>query len=120
MTDSTNIGMVTYFVFGSNDLGVHGKGSALVAAKMYGARRGVGEGLSGRSYAIPTKRTPKVFKTLGEVNNSVNRFLIFAKNNPEMEFLLTKIGCGNAGFTEEQIKPLFKDSPPNVQKPEGW
>lgn len=115
-----NVGFGPVLVFGSNDLGVHGKGTALVAARMYGARRGVGEGFSGNSYAIPTKRTPSVFKTLGEVNNSVNRFIIFAKNNPDKQFLLTKIGCGNAGFTEDQIKPLFKDAPPNVEKPEGW
>ena len=120
MSESSNIGMGVYFVFGSNEMGVHGKGSALVAAKMYGARRGVGEGLSGRSYAIPTKKTPRVFMTLGEVRRGVERFKKYAEENPDKEFFLTKIGCGNAGFTEEQIKPMFEHCPPNVQKPEGW
>ena len=90
------------FVFGSNLAGVHGGGAARIAAERFGAVMGQGVGLQGQSYAIPTMQ--------GGVNTIlpyVDEFLSFAKQHPELIFLVTKIGCGIAGFTPTQIAPLF-------------
>lgn len=43
------------FVFGSNTQGRHGKGSALIALKKFGAKYGQAKGFQGQSYAIITK-----------------------------------------------------------------
>ena len=85
------------FVFGSNLAGRHGKGAALHAAKNCGAVRGVGEGLTGRSYAIPTKDKNLRVRAWSDVCASVDKFLLFAAKSEEA-FLLTPIGCGLAGF----------------------
>lgn len=90
------------FVFGSNLAGAHGGGAARIAAERFGAVMGQGVGLQGQSYAIPTMQ--------GGVNTIlpyVDEFLSFAKQHPELIFLVTKIGCGIAGFTPTQIAPLF-------------
>ena len=90
------------FVFGSNLAGAHGGGAAYLAYERFGAIMGKGVGLQGQSYAIPTMQ--------GGVNTIlpyVEEFIDFAKKHPELTFLVTKIGCGIAGFTPEQIAPLF-------------
>jgi hypothetical protein len=102
------------FVFGSNEQGIHGKGAALYAAKKWGAIKGVGVGLQGRSYAIPTKSTPRHTLPLEKVSSYVQEFIAHAQEHPDNRFLLSKIGCGLAGFSESEISPLFRDSPPNV------
>jgi hypothetical protein len=97
------------FVFGSNTQGRHGAGAALIARLQYGAEYGVSEGRTGNSYAIITKELrasfPKV--TLAHVAQGVNKFLQYARANPDLRFILTPIGTGLAGFTNAQIKPLF-------------
>lgn len=116
------------FVFGSNLSGIHGKGGALEAAKDWGAKRGVGIGRTGQAYAIPTRRIFQrrdgkaqfVSLHLMEIQNAVAEFLGYAHNYPDLTFLVTKIGCGYAGFKEEKIKPLFKDAPANCILPKGW
>lgn len=95
------------FVFGSNLLGVHKRGAALDALKNYGAILGQGIGMQGHSYAIPTKRTPYVSLELFEINKFVADFIVFAQFSPHFTFNVTKIGCGLAGFTPEQIAPMF-------------
>lgn len=102
------------FVFGSNTKGIHGVGSALHARRHWGAVLGVGEGMTGRAYALPTKQTPYQRRPLADVEASVERFLAFAKGRPEDRFLLTKVGCGRAGFTEGVIAALFAAAPENV------
>ena len=90
------------FVFGSNLQGMHGGGAARIARLNFGAVMGQGVGLQGQSYAIPTMQ--------GGVNTIkpyVDEFIAFAKQHPELTFLVTKIGCGIAGFTEAEIAPLF-------------
>jgi len=90
------------FVFGSNLAGAHGGGAARIAAERFGAIMGQGVGLQGQSYAIPTMQ--------GGVNTIkpyVDEFIAFAKQHPELTFLVTKIGCGIAGFTPDEIAPLF-------------
>jgi len=108
------------YVFGSNQLGMHGAGAALHARQYFGAVYGSGEGLRGHSYAIPTKKTPYVSLPLAEVEKAVVRFIAFAREHPEYEFYLTRVGCGLAGFRDEQIAPLFRGYPKNVHPPYAW
>ncbi len=102
------------FVFGSNEQGIHGKGAALYAVKKWGAIRGIGAGLQGRAYAIPTKSTPRRTLPIEKVGSYVRDFIEHARLHPENRYLLSKIGCGLAGFSEAEISPLFSDSPSNV------
>ena len=102
------------FVFGSNASGAHGGGAALIAHRMFGAEMGVGEGLTGRTYALPTMEGPAAFQAAAE------RFVAFASEHPELTFLLTKVGCGIAGYAEDEVRPWFAETPSNVVKPAGW
>ena len=97
-----SLGQNEIFVFGSNLAGAHGGGAARIAVERFGAIMGQGVGLQGQSYAIPTMQ--------GGVNTIlpyVEEFIAFAKQHPELTFLVTRIGCGIAGFTPDQIAPLF-------------
>lgn len=93
------------FVFGSNIHGMHGGGAARVANLKFGAVMGVGEGLTGQCYALPTMEGG-VDYIAGKVQN----FIKCAKAHPELKFYVTKIACGIAGFTIEEIGPLFADA----------
>ena len=93
------------FVFGSNLAGAHGGGAAWVAHEYFGAIWGQGVGLQGRSYAIPT-----MHGGMEAIKPYVDEFIEFAKNHPEYKFLVTRIGCGIAGFRDEEIAPLFADA----------
>lgn len=110
------------FVFGSNREGRHGAGAALDALRRHGAVYGQPEGLQGRSYAIVTKELrrgwPKV--ELPEVKDGILHFLAFARQHPEMRFEMTRIGCGLAGFVDEEIAPMFVNAPSNVILPRVW
>ena len=93
------------FVFGSNLNGAHLGGAARVAYSKFGAKWGEGVGLQGQSYAIPTMQ--------GGVNTIkpyVDQFVAFAKEHPELTFYVTRIGCGIAGFKDEEIAPLFENA----------
>ena len=93
------------FVFGSNLAGAHGGGAAWVAHEYFGAIWGQGVCLQGRSYAIPT-----MHGGVEAIKPYVDEFIEFAKNHPEYKFLVTRIGCGIAGFRDEEIAPLFADA----------
>ncbi len=93
------------FVFGSNLAGAHGGGAAWVAHEYFGAIWGQGVGLQGRSYAIPT-----MHGGVESIRPYGDEFIEFAKNHPEYKFLVTRIGCGIAGFRDEEIAPLFADA----------
>jgi hypothetical protein len=108
------------FVFGSNLAGKHGKGAALAAAKHFGARKGVGEGFAGRSYAIPTKNSKLETLPLDDIRLSVAKFLKLASQRPDLEFQVTRIGCGLAGYSDADIAPMFEDAPINVLLPRKW
>lgn len=108
------------FVFGSNLAGRHGAGAAKTALKDYGAIYGQGEGLQGNAYAIPTKDENLNVLSLDKIETYVNNFLDFAKNNPQYIFLVTRIGCGLAGYKDEDIKPMFKNISSNVELPIEW
>ena len=90
------------FVFGSNLKGMHGGGAALAAWRHFGARLGQGVGLQGQSYAIPTMQGgPETIRPY------VDEFIDFARQHRELVFYVTRIGCGIAGFRDEDIAPLF-------------
>ena len=93
------------FVFGSNLIGQHMGGAARIARELFGAIEGQGVGLQGQSYAIPTMQGG-----VETIKPYVNEFIKFAKNHPELTFYVTRIGCGIAGFKDEQIAPLFYDA----------
>ncbi len=93
------------FVFGSNIRGMHGGGAALIAHKKFGAQWGIGEGITGQSYALPTMEGG-----IDYIAGKVNAFLVFARNHPELKFYVTKVACGIAGFRIEEIGPLFSEA----------
>jgi hypothetical protein len=109
------------FVFGSNRQGIHGAGAALFAARHRGAVLGQGEGLHGMSYALPTKHGPHdPAPDFALLKGSVVRFLEFAQARPCLSFMVTRVGCGLAGFTDAQVAPLFAQAPANCFLPGIW
>ncbi|HIY69114.1 MAG TPA: hypothetical protein H9828_06830 [Candidatus Alistipes intestinigallinarum] len=90
------------FVFGSNLAGMHAGGAARLALTQFGAVWGQGVGIQGQSYAIPTMQGG-----IETIKPYVDEFIEFARLNPQLNFLVTEIGCGIAGFTPEEIAPLF-------------
>ena len=102
------------FVFGSNGYGAHNGGAAAMAVAKFGAVMGQAEGLQGRGYAINTMDGMDVMA------EQIARFVEFAKEHPELKFLVTEIGCGIAGYTPEEVAPLFKDVPENVVLPKTF
>lgn len=107
-------------MFGSNQKGVHGRGAAQDALKNHGAVWHKGTGLAGNSYAIPTKDWYIKTLPLDKINNYVNQFLQFAIAHPEMKFFVTRLGCGLAGYRDEDIAPLFRGYPSNCRMPPEW
>lgn len=97
------------FVFGSNEAGIHGKGAALYAYQKFGAVRGQEFGLQGKSFAIPTKDKKLNTLTIDKVKEYVDAFIFCAKGMKNHVFLVTKVGCGLAGFSVKEIAPLFKE-----------
>ena len=91
------------FVFGSNLQGHHYGGAARIAEEKFGAIFGQGVGLQGQSYAIPTMQGG-----VETIRPYVDEFIEFAKQHPELTFLVTRIGCGIAGFKDSEIAPLFR------------
>lgn len=112
--------MSKIFVFGSNLAGIHGAGAALTARHQYGAILRVGEGRTGNAYAIPTKDRNLYQRALADVGKSVQTFIEYAEQHPGLQFEVTRVGCGLAGFDPIQIIPLFKDAPDNCELPLGW
>jgi len=105
------------FVFGSNLEGAHGGGAALMAYRKFGAVWGQGVGLQGQSYGIPTMQGG-----VETVRPYVDEFIDFARQHPELTFLVTRVGCGIAGFLDEEIAPLFAEAHKveNIVLPLGW
>lgn len=105
------------FVFGSNIAGAHGGGAARAAYRYFGAIMGCGVGMQGHSYAIPTMQG-----SVETIAPYVDEFIEFAKAHPELTFLVTRIGCGIAGFRDCEIAPLFKAAlnVPNIILPKTF
>lgn len=104
------------FVFGSNEQGMHCGGAARTAVEKFGAIMGQGEGLQGQSYAIPT------MEGIDSMRKAIYRFIEYAKEHPELTFLVTRIGCGIAGYKEEEVAPLFAEAKDisNIYLPSGF
>ena len=92
------------FVFGSNAQGNHAGGAAAFAVQHFGALMGQGEGLQGQSYAIPTTGG------IGLFAQAVQRFTDYAAAHPDRRFLVTRVGCGNAGYNVHEVAPLFTNA----------
>lgn len=106
--------MSRIFVFGSNLAGIHGAGSAAAAMNKHGAVWGVGVGRTGNAYAIPTKAANVwTILSLEEIKKHVDDFIQYANEHPELHFDIVAVGCGLAGYTMEQIAPLFINAPDN-------
>lgn len=98
----TRLGQDQIFVFGSNLAGMHGGGAARQAMERFGAVWGQGVGLQGQSYAIPTMQGG-----VETIKPYTDEFIAFARRHKDKTFLVTRIGCGIAGFTPRAIAPLF-------------
>lgn len=111
------LSMCEVFVFGSNLQGKHYGGAARMAYDRFGAEWGVGSGQTGKCYAIPT-----MHGGVKDIKPYVDDFVEYVKNHPDNRFLVTRIGCGIAGFKDKEIAPLFKDLKdfPNVCLPKNW
>ena len=113
----TELSQCEIFVFGSNLEGQHMGGAARYAYDHFGAEWGNGVGPQGQCYAIPTMHGP-----LSEIKPYVDDFIEYARQHPMNRFLLTRIGCGIAGFKDKDMAPLFKEALklPNVSFPNEW
>lgn len=96
------------FVFGSNLAGLHIGGAAYVAYTKFGAIYGQGTGMQGQSYAIPTLNKYFIRLLPHVIRKHLSRLFKFANTNHHLTFYITKIGCGIAGFTLEEISNIFK------------
>lgn len=108
------------FVFGSNEAGIHGAGAALHAYKKCNAQYGKGYGHYGDSFAIPTKNEDVQTLPLGMIQAYVCGFLAYASGKRKLEFFVTRIGCGLAGYKDEQIAPMFVGAPKNCMFDIKW
>lgn len=116
------------FVFGSNLSGRHGKGAAKLAKSWFGAVNGIGEGITGNTYALPTKDHNLESLPLDTIQNHINIFLEHTTKNPNTQFMITRLGCGLAGYKDEEIAELFYnfftkndiEKPANILLPFIW
>lgn len=123
----SELGYNEVFVFGSNTAGRHGRGAAWQAYQYFDAEMGVGEGLTGKCYAFPTLDADRVGsanlrkRSYEDLCRSMIRFETCVKENPHKVFLLTKVGCGLACYSEEYMRSFFEGiNEPNLVKPKGW
>lgn len=93
------LGANEVFVFGSNAAGRHYGGAARVAVNKFGAIMGQGHGMQGKSYAIDS------MSGIPNMEKDITDFCAYAQEHPEKHFLVTRIGCGIAGYKDEEIAP---------------
>lgn len=112
-----HLGEDEIFVFGSNLEGIHAGGAARTAYEKFGAEWGNGVGPQGQSYAIPTMQGG-----VETIKPYVDDFINLAREWDQNTFYVTRIGCGIAGFTDEEIAPLFDEARDlyNVRLPESF
>ena len=116
----TDLGPNEIFVFGSNEAGIHGAGAAKLARERFGAVLGEAFGLYGQSFAIPTKDENIKTLPLHNISQYVQAFLIVANKRKNLNFFVTEIGCGLAGYSIKDIAPMFKQVPDNVILPKRF
>lgn len=107
------------FVFGSNESGIHGAGAAKHALTL-GAVYGHSYGQAGDTWAIPTKNRDIQTMPLERIQKYVTGFLAYAEGHPNLNFQVTRIGCGLAGYKDKVIAPMFAGAPLNCQFDEQW
>lgn len=122
----------TIFVFGSNPEGRHGAGAAKIAHDEFGAQYGVGEGLTGNAYALPTKdlrvRENKGLKSISpeRITESIKKMYAVARQHPDKLFKVAYRNTSNAslnGYTGYEMIDMFNKAgkvPSNVQFSEEW
>lgn len=110
------------FVFGSNLMGAHGGGAAFFAQKHFGAKTGVAVGHTGDCYALPTLSKTYEKLELEYIQSQVNDLIKHAFIRPRKTYVVTEIGCGIAGFSPEDIAPMFKNAigVENIKLPERF
>jgi hypothetical protein len=108
------------FVFGSNQAGRHGRGAAKFALENCGAIYGIGYGRQGNAFAIPTKDKQLKVLPINKISNYVTSFISYAKRHPNLSFLISRVGCGLAGYKDKDIAPLFREAPINCYLPREW
>ena len=118
--DITELKPNQILVFGSNLAGRHGAGLAKLAMNKFGAKYGVGSGLTGQCYALPTKDHTILSLSLFDIEQYVFFFKQLAKVNPDLEFIVTRVGTGLAGYKDYQIAPMFRGSTENCIFDEKW
>ena len=96
------------FVFGSNTKGIHGGGAALLAKEKFDAIIGVGEGITGQCYALPTKDVNIETLPINEIHKSIEVLYQYIQDNNNKFFLVTAVGCGLAGYNAKDIAPMFE------------
>ena len=123
------------FVFGSNPQGIHGAGAAKFAFDNFGAIKGVGRGLQGRSYGLITKNLKKnyyelstniLYKKTGlksitkkNIINNIKELYKIARKMKNYDFLIayTTNGINLNGYTNEEMAEFFylaKPIPKNI------
>ena len=119
----------TIFVFGSNPEGRHGAGSAKIAKEKFGAVYGVGEGLQGNSYALPTKdlRIPGSRSiSRSDIVHNIHKLYDLARSMPEKNFKVayrTRFDEKSLnGYTGEEMVQMFTvyPVPNNIYFSEEW
>lgn len=108
------------FVFGSNLGGRHAGGAAFDAANLFGAVEGVGEGLTGNCYAFPTLHADFTKMSKQELQSAAEAFYRCVMAHPGKIFILTKVGCGIAGYSEKEMAVIFSRKLNNLIKPKDW
>lgn len=104
------------FVFGSNTQGRHGKGTALLAYKHFGAIYGQARGLQGQSYAICTKDLtkelhPSVFED--NIINQIHELYFYASLHTDKEFLVAYTLASNLnGYIPQGMADMFAKAGP--------
>jgi hypothetical protein len=108
------------FVFGSNEAGRHGAGAARIAMRNFGARYGIGIGLVGQSYAVPTKDVNLQTLSKKSIRRYVREFREHTKRNKHETYFITRLGCGLAGYDDVDIAPLFRGATRRCNFPKEW
>ena len=117
------------FVFGRNPEGRHGAGSAYVARNLFGAVYGVGEGITGSSYALPTKdiRVPGTRSISKEqIKLNIEKMYETAKSMPDKKFMVAYRTTENEvslnGYSGLEMVEMFMshDVPENVWFSDEW
>ena len=111
----------TIFVFGSNLEGRHGAGAAKIAREQFRAKYGVGEGLTGNAYALPTKdlrvKENRGLRSIpkGNIIRSIKRLYDTAKSYPNKQFKVAYRNMYSAslnGYTGIEMINMFLEAGP--------